>query len=97
MTGLSLHMPAVYEIRLQGELDHSWATEVGMAINKAVVADRETVTTLVGELSDQAALFGVLNRMYGLGYPLISVIRLPSELHGQRERRSGGALINRDY
>jgi hypothetical protein len=79
MTGLALHAPAVYEIRLQGKLDRSWATEVGMAIDNAVYADRGTVTTLVGELRDQAALFGVLNRIYGLGYPLLSVMYLPSE------------------
>ena len=73
MTELSLHAPAVYEIRLQGELDDSWSTEVDMVVDNVLLPDRGPVVTLTGSVKDQAALFGVLNRMYGLGYPLISV------------------------
>ena len=34
------------------------------------------VTTLTGELVDQAALMGVLNSLYDMGYPLLKVERL---------------------
>jgi hypothetical protein len=34
------------------------------------------VTTLTGELIDQAALMGVLNSLYDMGYPLLKVERL---------------------
>ena len=47
-----------------------------MALTNLVPSDQQPVSCLVGELPDQAALFGVLNRFYGLGYPLISVICL---------------------
>lgn len=33
----------------------------------------QPVTTLTGELLDQAALMGVLNGLYSLGYALLSV------------------------
>jgi hypothetical protein len=34
------------------------------------------ITTLTGELVDQAALVGVLNSLYDMGYPLLKVERL---------------------
>jgi hypothetical protein len=34
---------------------------------------RGPVTILKGEVLDQAALVGLINRLYGLGLPLISV------------------------
>jgi hypothetical protein len=70
---LSLHDSAIYQIRFQGHLGQNWAREVGMEIDNFPVPGDSAVTTLVGELADQAALFGVLNRLYGLGYPLLSV------------------------
>ncbi len=70
---LSLDESAIYQIRLQGAVDQSWAREVGMHINNSVNSGSAPVATLIGEVADQAALFGVLNRMYGLGYPLLSV------------------------
>lgn len=44
-----------------------------MRISNAADSTSSPVATLIGELPDQAALFGVLNRLYGLGYPLVSV------------------------
>ena len=44
-----------------------------MAINYALGADGSLLSVLTGGLVDQAALFGVLNGLYGLGLPLISV------------------------
>lgn len=70
---LSLHAAAVYRIRLQGRLDQSWARETGMRIENTGEQGGPAVATLIGELPDQATLFGVLNRLYGLGYPLLSV------------------------
>jgi hypothetical protein len=37
------------------------------------------VTTLTGNLPDQAALAGVLNLLYDLGLPLLAVEALPGE------------------
>jgi hypothetical protein len=36
---------------------------------------QQPVTTLSGELSDQAALMGVLNALYDMGFPLLRVER----------------------
>jgi hypothetical protein len=50
-----------------------------MAIHAATTREGDTVTTLEGTLLDQAALAGVLNTLYTLGLPMISVEHLPAE------------------
>jgi hypothetical protein len=71
--GFSLHTPAMVNITIVGYLDDSWSEQLGMSIDHATINDGMSVTVLKGELVDQAALFGVLNGLYGLGFPLVSV------------------------
>jgi hypothetical protein len=79
---LSLDGRATYRITLQGLLDPSWADELGnMRIRHTRRAGESPVTTLTGDVADQAALSGVLNLVYSLGYPLISVTCLGSGSH----------------
>ena len=74
---LKLETPATYRIRVQGRLDDTWADRLGgMAITADTAADKPSVTILVGHLSDQAALSGVLNTLYELHLPLLSVENL---------------------
>jgi hypothetical protein len=74
MSSLTLGTPATYRITVQGYLDSSWSDDLGgLAVSKQVAADGSTQTLLTGWLVDQAALFGVLDRLYGLGFPLVSV------------------------
>jgi hypothetical protein len=44
-----------------------------MHIKNSSQAGQAPVTTLVGQLRDQAALFGVLNNLYELHLPILSV------------------------
>ena len=76
---LTLDQPATYEIKVPGHLDESW-TEWDGRMTVAVKSDNNDtpVTTLTGAV-DQAALQGLLRRLYSLGLPLISVIWLESE------------------
>jgi len=72
--GLRLDQPAVYQIQVQGRLKDSWSTWFdGLEIKTVTDASGLTVTLLSGEVSDQPALHGVLNRIRDLGIPLISV------------------------
>ena len=58
-----------YRIRLQGIVDESWSDYLdGLTITGAHTADRASVTILTGRLVDQAALIGVLNNVYDLGF-----------------------------
>ena len=71
---LTLDRPATYQIKVPGELDESWSDWVeGMTITVDSEGDGPPVTILTGTM-DQAALQGLLRRLYSLGLPLISVI-----------------------
>ena len=70
---LTLDRPATYQIKVPGELDESWSAWVGgMTIAVESEGESPPVTTLTGTI-DQAALHGLLRRLYSLGLPLISV------------------------
>lgn len=61
-----------YEIRIEGHLTDRWADWLeGLAIHN----DPDGGTTLSGKLADQAALFGLLNKIQSLNLVLISVNR----------------------
>jgi len=71
---LTLDRPAAYQIKVPGELDESWSEWTGR-MTIAVDCDDNglPITTLTGTV-DQAALQGLLRRLYSLGLPLLSVM-----------------------
>ena len=70
---LALDQPAIYQIKVPGELDQSWSDWLaGMTMAVEGEGEDPPVTTLTGAV-DQAALHGVLRQLYSLGLPLISV------------------------
>jgi hypothetical protein len=71
---LTFDGPAVYRIRVRGRVPASWSSRLeGMAITVYIADTGPCVTSLVGGLSDQADLAGVLNTLYGLHLPVLSV------------------------
>ena len=72
-TQLTLDQPATYQIKVPGELDENWPGWAGeMEVTVESDVDGLIVSTLTGTV-DQAALQGLLRRLYSLGLPLISV------------------------
>ena len=70
---LTLDRPATYQIKVPGHLDESWTEWDGrMTVTVESESDGRPVTILTGTV-DQAALQGLLRRLYSLGLPLISV------------------------
>lgn len=70
---LTLDRPATYQIKVPGHLSESLVDWIGrMTIMVESEGDDLPITTLVG-MVDQAALQGLLRRLYSLGLPLISV------------------------
>ena len=71
---LTLDQPATYQIKVPGELDENWPDWAGeMEVMVESDTDGLLISSLTGTL-DQAALLGLLRRLYSLGLPLISVI-----------------------
>jgi hypothetical protein len=71
---ISFEQPATYRIRVTGHIDDSLSGQLGgMIITRAFTGDSRPITILVGHLSDQAALSGVLNELYELHLPLLTV------------------------
>jgi len=71
---LTLVQPAVYQIKIPGDLMGSLSEWVDqLEIRVEIDESRNAVTILTAEL-DQAALHGLIRRLYALGLPLISVI-----------------------
>lgn len=71
---LTLNSPARFEIQVQGKVPGSWADRFGeMRVTSYDPGDGGAVSVLIGRVQDQAALMGVLQSLYGLQLPLISV------------------------
>ena len=69
--------PATYQISVLGRIDPTWSDRLeSMTIQLVLVEPDAPVTTLQGELSDQAALVGVINTLYELHLPVLLVKRL---------------------
>jgi hypothetical protein len=70
---LSLDRLSIYEIKVPGILDESWSEWYGgMEVTVECKNGGPSCTTLTVSV-DQAALQGLLRRLYSLGLPLISV------------------------
>ena len=71
---LNLHEPAIYQIKVPGAIGTMWVDDASsMRITVEESSAGQLITTLT-RLMDQAALQGLLRRLYGLGLPLISVV-----------------------
>ena len=66
--------PAIYSISVQGVLEESWSERLsGMQITVARKEGPDAVTLLVGKVKDQAELNGILDTLYTLQRPVLSV------------------------
>ena len=69
-----LFEPATYRISILGTLDKNWSDYLGgMTIEHTLVLQQYPMTMLTGILTDQSALIGILNSLYDLGCPIITV------------------------
>ena len=67
--------PALYRIRVKGELDRRWSDWFG---GFAITTHDDGETLLTGSVADQADLHGLLAKIRDLGLPLLSVQRVES-------------------
>ena len=66
--------PAVYKIKVQGEIEKSWAGKLqGLQINIERSQSKNPVSVLVGQINDQSALSGIMHTLYDMHMTVISV------------------------
>ena len=68
------HLPQ-YEIRVKGHLGTRWATWLG---GFALTLEEDGTTVIRGEVVDQAALHGVLQKLRDVGIALVSLTEVPA-------------------
>ena len=69
---LKRDQPAIYQIRVQGWIGSERSDWFhGFALTTEEEPDSPIVTTLCGPVADQAALVGLLQKLYTLGFPIL--------------------------
>ena len=69
---------AFYRIEVQGDLSPSWSDYLGGLDISIKNEQGNPHTILQGELLDQAALMGVLDSLYNLGYLILEIVCQPT-------------------
>ena len=79
--------PGLYRIRVRGHIDDSLADQLGgMIITRAFTSGKDPMTILIGSMKDQSALSGVLNELYELHLPLLTVELLSGQQRAEDDR-----------
>ena len=73
----------IYRIVVRSELSDRYA----VAFEGMQMETKNGDTILTGEIIDQPHLFGILDRINGLGLQLLSVQDLPKDAHPSAERK----------
>lgn len=74
MTDFKFQSPAIYKIKVYGEIKESLSERLqGMEINIQRSDEAKTVSILTGRINDQSALSGILNTLYDNHFTLISI------------------------
>ena len=69
----TLDQPITYQIQIAGQLSENWSDWIELLDIRSETDPSGFVTTTLFGSFDQAALIGLLRRLYYVGYPLISV------------------------
>ena len=71
---INVDQPGIYRIKIQGKLSEGTIRRFDeMAVSVVPNAAGIPITTLTGQITDQAALHGIVARIRDLGLPLILV------------------------
>ena len=89
--GREFDKPAIYQIRVKGNLEQKWSDWFdGLAITPQPGDE----TLLVGTVADQATLHGMQAKISNLGLPLLLVQRVEKVERGLSEDASGGRSLS---
>jgi len=76
----------IYEIKVLGELDEGWQNWFnGLEVTLTHTSKQSPTTTMTGRVTDQAALRGMLCKLWDLNLTLISLRRLEANENKEDE------------
>ncbi len=82
---LGMDAPATYLVRVEGSITARWGDWFSGLTITLHEEEGSVTSTLHGELADQAALQGLLQKLYSLGFPLLEVRLIGnSDLKGEK-------------
>ena len=70
---MSENNTAIYQIRIQGQIDESWSDWLG---GLTITRQPNGETLLAGPIVDQAALHGILDRLYAMNLKILAVVQV---------------------
>lgn len=76
--------PVMYQIKVRGQLDEKWSEW----FSDMMVTFDSDITTLTGAVADQAALRGMLSKIWDLNLTLISVNPVTAGSRGEPRAKS---------
>ena len=81
--------PVVYQIKIKGHLEESWAEWFE---EMTFTHEKDGTTTLYGPLPDQAALHSILRKIRDLNLQLISVKQVKFDAEDETKTNSNGGV-----
>ncbi len=81
--------PVVYQIKIKGHLEESWAEWFE---EMTFTHEKDGTTTLYGPLPDQAALHSILRKIRDLNLQLISVKQVKLDAEDETKTNSNGGV-----
>ena len=66
----------IYQIRVQGQLDTSWSDWLG---GLTITSQPSGETLVTGPIIDQAALHGILDKLYAMNLTILSVVQVRND------------------
>ena len=72
-----------YKVQVQGELDQDWFN--GLEVTVTNIGDRPPLTTITVPVADQAALRGLLCKLWDLNLTLIFVQRMITDATKEKD------------
>ena len=66
----------IFQIRIQGQINESWSDWLG---GLTITVQPEGETLLAGPIADQAALHGIMDRLYAMNLSILSIVQARNE------------------
>ena len=66
----------IFQIRIQGQINESWSDWLG---GLTITPQPEGETLLAGPIADQAALHGIMDRLYAMNLSILSIVQARNE------------------